>query len=270
MVGSINTNHGSAVALQSLNSSNKTLAALRERLATGKKVDGPKVDPSTYAIAQQLLGEVGGANAVKGGLNAAEATTSVAISAGQAVGDLLTDMKRISIQASQEGLDASSRQALENEFNALRDQIGTVVDSADFNGTNLIESGATGLNVLADESGERIAVGAQDLSSTGLAIDALTLGSAGDALAAVTALDTAIADASGKLANLGSSAKRIETQTEATIQRRDSLREGVGNLVDADMGAESAALAAGQVKQSLGIQALSIANAAPRTLLGLF
>jgi len=270
MVASINTNHGSAIALQSLNKSNKNLDGIRERMATGKKVNGPKMDPSTYAIAQQLIGEVGGANAVKGGLNAAEATANVAIQAGQAVGDLLTDMKRISIQASQDGLDASSRQALENEFNALRDQIGTVVDSADFNGTNLLESGAAGLNVLANEDGERFAVDAQDMSAAGLAVDTLTLGTAGDALTAMAALDTAIADASGKLADLGASAKRIENQNEATTQRRDVLRKGVGDLIDADMGAEAANLAAGQVKQALGVQALGIANAAPGTLLGLF
>lgn len=270
MVTSINTNPGSSIGLQSLNKTNSGLDALRERLATGKKVNGPTPDPSTFAIAQKLLGEIGGTVAVKEGLNAAEATTGVAISAGQAVSDLLIDLKGIAIQASQDGLDATSRQALETEFNALRDQIGTVVDSAGFNGTNLIQAGGAGLDVLASENGDRFNVAAQDLSAGGLGIAGLTLGTAADAANAVAALDGAVADVSAKLADLGASAKRIETQADATTKLTDSLRQGVGNLVDADLGAEAAALASGQVKQSLGIQALNIANSAPRYLTELF
>jgi len=51
---------------------------------------------------------------------------------------------------------------------------------------------------------------------------------------------------------------------------QDALNKGIGNLVDADMAEESARLQALQVRQQLGIQALSIANSAPGTVLGLF
>lgn len=270
MVGSINTNIGGFVALQSLNETNSALDALRERISTGKKVNGPKDDAATFAIAQKLLGDIGGTVAVKDGLNTAEAITNVGIEAGRVVSDLLVDMKAISVQASQEGLDATSRQALEGEFNALRDQIGTIVDTASFNGTNLIKSGGDTLNVLANDDGGRFDVAGQDLSGTGLGIDTLALDTVANSSAALSAIDTAIADASGKLASLGSSAKRIEDQGEALTKLRDSLRQGVGNLVDADLGEEAARLAAGQVKQSLGVQALNIANKAPQSILGLF
>ena len=42
------------------------------------------------------------------------------------------------------------------------------------------------------------------------------------------------------------------------------------NLVDADLAKESARLQALQVKQQLGVQALSIANQAPSTITSLF
>ncbi|WP_417519476.1 flagellin, partial [Minwuia sp.] len=50
----------------------------------------------------------------------------------------------------------------------------------------------------------------------------------------------------------------------------DTLTTGVGNLVDADLAKESARLQSLQIKQQLGVQALSIANQAPQTILGLF
>ena len=50
----------------------------------------------------------------------------------------------------------------------------------------------------------------------------------------------------------------------------DTLNAGIGNLVDADMAVESAKLQSLQVKQQLGVQALSIANSAPSITLSLF
>jgi flagellin len=50
----------------------------------------------------------------------------------------------------------------------------------------------------------------------------------------------------------------------------DSLKSGIGSLVDADMEAASARLQALQVQQQLGTQALSIANQAPQNILSLF
>jgi flagellin len=45
---------------------------------------------------------------------------------------------------------------------------------------------------------------------------------------------------------------------------------GIGNLVDADMASESAKLQSLQVKQQLGVQALSIANQSPQIIMSLF
>jgi len=72
------------------------------------------------------------------------------------------------------------------------------------------------------------------------------------------------------LANLGSVAKRVEIQNEFSTQLIDILKEGIGNLVDADLAEESAMLQALQIQQQLGVQSLSIANASPQSILGLF
>ncbi len=75
---------------------------------------------------------------------------------------------------------------------------------------------------------------------------------------------------SSKLASLGSSAKRIEVQSEFTTKLIDILKEGVGNLVDADLAEESAKLQGLQIKQQLGVQALAIANSGPQAIVALF
>ena len=267
---SINTNPVVHSGIRGLNETTRALGQTGVRISTGLKVNRPQDDAATLAIAQRLLGDIGAATSVKIGLDSAQATIGVAAVGAANISDLLVDMKSIAVQASQENIDAESRQALNSEFNALRDQIGSVVSSSEFNGTNLIEPGAADLNVLKDADGGRINVSAQDFSAAGLGIDTAALDTAANAQSALSAIETALSQATSQQADLGSSAKRIESQQDFTVQLRDIQQEGVGNLIDADLGTVSAALQAGRVKQQLGLQALSIANSSPKHILSLF
>ena len=105
---------------------------------------------------------------------------------------------------------------------------------------------------------------------TTLGISASVLNTSSGASAALTSINSAINSVADKLASLGSSAKRIEVQSEFTQQLIDILKEGLGNLVDADLAEESAQLQALQIKQQLGVQALAIANSGPQSILALF
>ncbi len=270
MVLSINTNVGAMIALQQLNATNNRLEKTQLNITTGLKVNGPKDDASTYAIAQNMRGDIGGYQAVKTAMANGDATVNVAINGGKAISDLLIQMKAKVVQANQAGLDAASRTALHNDFNQLREQIETIVATAEFNGTNLIKSGASSLSVLSTVDGSVISVSAQNMSTTGLTINTASLLTSANASSALTLINSAMVALSDKLANLGSSAKRVEIQTEFTTKLVDILTAGVGNLVDADMAQESARLQSLQVKQQLGVRALAIANANPQTLLSLF
>jgi flagellin len=270
MALSVNTNIGAMVALQNLNVTNKGLEETQLRITTGLKVNGPKDDASTYAIAQNLRGQISGLGAVKTALANGDAFTNVAIEAGRGISDLLIEMKAKVVQANQAGLDAASRTALSNDFVALREQIEAVVNTAEFNGVNLVKSGASSTSVLSTVDGSAIAVSAQAMDATTLGIATLDLTSSANAALALTAIDTAITTVNNKLASLGSVAKRIDVQSEFTTKLVDIFKSGVGNLVDADLAQESATLQALQIKQQLGVQALGIANSSPQTIVGLF
>ena len=98
----------------------------------------------------------------------------------------------------------------------------------------------------------------------------LSLSDATVAATALTAISQAIIDVSNALASLGAGAKRVDIQFDFTGKLMDILKQGVGNLVDADLSQESANLQAFQIKQQLGVQALSIANQGPQAILQLF
>jgi flagellin len=268
MVDSINSN--SALGIQQFNKSLSRLNTTQDRISTGLKINGPKDNSAIFAIAQVLQGQSAGAAAVKTTLNSAESVVGTAISGGQVVGDLLTEIKGKIVQANDPSLDQASRDAIGAEVQQLVDQVNTVSSTAAFGGTNLIENGAQDFSVLASENGDTFNVGAQDFSAQGLGIDSLSVATTGDASSALAAIDNAITQASSGLANLGSSAQRIADQSEFTTRLDNVLKEGVGNLVDADLGSEAANLSASRVKEELGALSLAIANAGPKALLSLF
>ena len=267
---SILTNAGAQVALQSLSKINKGLDVSQTRVTTGLRVNGPKDDASSYTIAQRMRGAVAGNEAVKIALANGESVVNTAVEAGKSIADLLTEMKAKVVQANQAGLDSSSRSALQNDFDGLRTQIATIVTSASFNSTNLIDASASTFTVLSTQEGSTITVSAQKLDTTTLGISASDLTTSAAAATALTSINSAISIVADKLAALGSAAKRIDVQTEFTGKLTDILKQGIGNLVDADLADESANLQSLQIRQQLGTQALSIANQAPQTLLSLF
>ena len=86
----------------------------------------------------------------------------------------------------------------------------------------------------------------------------------------ISTLQTSLTNVNSALAQLSAGAAKFSIQATFTQKLSDTLTAGIGNLVDANMAEESASLQSLQVKQQLGIQALSIANQAPQSVLSLF
>ena len=86
----------------------------------------------------------------------------------------------------------------------------------------------------------------------------------------VAAVDAALANITTSASSLGAIKSRVGLQQDFVKSLTDSLDRGIGQLVDADMNAESTRLQALQTQQQLGIQALSIANGNSQSILSLF
>ncbi|PKP69748.1 MAG: flagellin [Alphaproteobacteria bacterium HGW-Alphaproteobacteria-4] len=108
-------------------------------------------------------------------------------------------------------------------------------------------------------------------SSGGLgALASIDVSSSANATTALGTIETLIGTAVDAAASFGSVEGRIGIQAEFISNLSDSMRAGIGALVDADMEEASARLQALQTQQQLGIQALSIANQQPQNILALF
>lgn len=269
----VNTNVGAMVALQNLSKTNRDLEVTQGRINTGLAVAGAKDNGGIYAIAQAMRSDVASLGAVGQSLGRAKSVVDVALAAGESISDLLVQIKEKAVAAADASTDTTARAALNEDFVALRKQISSIVSNAAFNGVNLINT-ATGFQSLASADGSsKISVNAENLSLGGSIITIAATGQVNTQSAASTMLgtvNTSLTNANRALARLGSISKRLDTQMEFNNKVSDALKAGIGNLVDADLSVESARLQSLQVKQQLGLQALSIANGAPQTVLSLF
>ena len=278
----VNTNVGAMAALQSLSSTNKSMATVQSRINTGLNVASTKDDSASFTIAQSLRGDMGGLKAVSSSLNRAKSVVDVAVAGAEQISDIVNDMKKKAYEASDAGIDTASRDAINQDFVALRDRITTIVNSADFNGTNILKTGGgsvSALQSLQDGTAggtwdpDALSVGNQGLELGGSVITVATTGTIStqaNAQAMVDTLSTTQTNLKTSLSTLGAASRKIDAQLTFTSKLSDVIEAGVGNLVDADLAKESAKLQALQVKQQLGIQALSIANQAPQAIMSLF
>ncbi len=274
MTTTVNTNQGALIALQNLNRTTSELQEVQTRINTGLRVSSAKEDGGIYAIAQRMRALVAGYGAVQDSLNRGESTAEVALAAGEAISDLLIELKEKALAAADTSIDTTSRLALNEDFKALRDQITNITDNAEFNGVNLINGSVTSLQVLANTDGSNtIRLGAENLTLSGPLVTITTTASfatATEAAGIASQVTTSLDNVNNALARLGTAIKSVEIQNVFVTRLTDELEVGIGNLVDADLARESARLQQLQVKQQLGTQALGIANAAPQTILSFF
>lgn len=282
MAASILTNVGAMVALQTLNKTSKDLQTVQDRISTGMKVATAKDNSSYWAISTTMKSDVSALKALNENIAINAATVQTARVGAENIQKLLSEVKNQLSLATSASVDHAK---IGDELTSLADNIQNTIDSASYNGENLLNNANTRtLTVSINRSGAAItavtdSIDGQDMTAVqtfvaGLSA-AITGGADGSANAAsaqtqLLALEAHMDTVISAAAEFGNVGKRLDLQADFTSKLVDSLNEGIGTLVDANLNEESARLQALQVQQQLGIQALSIANQAPQNILSLF
>ena len=268
---SINTNPSALVALRNLNATNSALAAVQDRVSTGLKVIGAADNASSFAIAQGIRAEIKAIAAVKQGLSNGQGVATVAIGGATEVSNLLADIKGKIIEGLNPANTSEQQVILNADFVGLIGQILTFTQNAEFNGRNILESGGSNVNVIADTNGGSLTLRAQDMEGTAFSpLNAQNLANTSAASASLTVVNSVIATVNTALGQLGADNRALTFQDSFLTAISDATEEGLGAIVDADLAKESARLQALQVKQQLSVQTLGIANASPQVILALF
>ncbi|MBB97791.1 MAG: flagellin [Rhodobacteraceae bacterium] len=274
-MSSILTNASALVALQTLKSISGGLEKTQNMISTGLEIGSAKDNSAIWGISKVMESDVAGFKAVSDSLSLGESTVAVALAGSEQIVDILNEMKEKVVAATGGNVDHTKITA---DVDELKAQITSIIQASQFNGSNLLNSaGNAGITVLSsldrDASGSvtaaSITVASVDFEAN-LDLTTVDVSSATAADGSLDDIEALIQAAVDGTAALGASASRIEDQNEFVTKVMDAMKVGISALVDTDMEEASAKLQALQTQQQLGIQALSIANQAPQTILSLF
>ncbi|SFR00625.1 flagellin [Poseidonocella sedimentorum] len=204
---------------------------------TGTDADASAFTPASYTTAATATGAANIAYVARDGDTGADVADALAAAYTEYAAENSLDTDVLNITSSGGVLTATST------VTDGTDTIGVTVDTVA--GDNVIGGG---LAALAD----------------------IDVTDSDGAEAALASIENLIQSSIDSAAALGSAEKRVGIQNDFVGKLTDSLKSGIGSLVDADMEETSARLQALQVQQQLGVQSLSIANQAPQTILSLF
>lgn len=252
------------------------------KLTTGKKVNSALDDPISYFAAQNATQRASDLQSCKDSMSQGIEVINAADTGIDSITDLLKSAKSIANSA----LSASDSTELSDyitQFNDLMDQIDAMASDSDYNGTNLLDSDT--LTIIFNESGDStISITGFDASSSGLDIDAVstTAGATGGWIAtggaadsaniqdSISQINDAISTLRTKSKTLSSDLNTVQTRQDYTTNLITLLKEGAGNLVNADSNQESVNLTTLETQQKLALTSLSIANSVNQNVLTLF
>ena len=300
-MSSLLTNSSAMTALQTLRSVSSQLSTTQSRISTGQRVATAADNAAYWSIATSMRADNAALSAVSDSLGLSAATVDTEYTAlNKVLGDSnsgLTKLQSLLVEAKTAGIDRSK---IQSEITQIQQDMKNVAGAATFNGVNWLSTNAsTPATVNLVSSFSRVGgtptintitvtvanyslytsstSGILDTVSGSASVDSLNIGALTDSAADQTILDgyiaqvtAAIGTVSSGAANLGAIKNRISNNSEFVKSLMDSVDRGIGQLVDADMNQESTRLAALQVQQQLGVQALSIANNNSQSILSLF
>lgn len=291
-MSSLLTNTSAMTALSSLSQTQMNLQKTENQISTGMRIASAADNASYWSIATKMSSNVGALGAVSDALGESSALVDTMTTALKTTITVVNKIKNDLVTASAAGADLNK---IQTDIAAQQASLISIGSSANFNGINFLETtGGTVQLVSSYDSTNGVSFLSVDTSSTAL-FDAtvgatsgilgqnganfasasilslnVAAATAGDLANMLKDVETAISSITTAASTLGSTTTNLSTQATYISNLSDSLTTGVGSLVDANMNEAATKLAALQVQQQLGIQALSISNSNTQLILKLF
>lgn len=268
----IGTNVSSLTAQRNLARATESLNRNFTHLSTGKRVSSASDDAAGLSISSRLTAQIRGLDQAVRNANDGVSMVQTAEGGLAEIDNALNRMRELSVQANNGTLSGADRDNLQSEFVELLSLVDQVANSTSFNGISLLNtSTAVTLQVGAGTTSGVDTMNVSTVSATGssLGIDALDIGSTGDASAAIAALDTAMQSVSSSRSLFGAFQNRLSAVVSSLTVRSENLSAANSRIIDVDVARETAELTKNSILQQSAIGVLAQANAQPQAALRL-
>jgi len=274
---SVGLSAGVRQTLGTLQKATGDINTVQNRLASGLRVSSALDNPSNFFAAKSLNNRASDLSSLQDSMGQGISTIKAASEALNAIEDVLGQMKGLADQAKSLGTDSASvteRATLATQFNTLSKRVDDLSSDATYKGVNLIKSTPDSLSVKFNETGTSTMTvsGADMTASAGLSVAnaAGSWASNSNVTTAADAITTAINTVRSQQKTFGTELSFLQIRSDFTNNMVNTLKEGAGKLVNADLNEESANMLALQTKQSLATTSLSLTTQSEKSVLRLF
>lgn len=271
------TNTASLNAQRNLNKTSQSLQANYARLSSGMRINSAGDDAAGLAISEGLKSQIRSLGQAERNANDGVSLLQTAEGAMNENSGILIRMRELAMQASTGTLGATERGHIQTEFSELTSEIDRIANVTQFNGQALLDgSNATfdfqvGIGTTANDtiSATMVDLTAANYGTNATDLTGLDVSTAAGAQAALTSIDTAIADTSAARAGLGSTQNRLTVTVSNLQSTRENLSAANSRIRDVDVAEESAAMTRNNVLMQAGVAVLSQANQLPSMAMSL-
>ena len=270
----INTNVAAMQAMESNAQTNKTLGSSLEKLSSGLRINKASDDASGLSIADKLRTQASSIGQSISNGNSAISLTQIADKAMGEQSNILDIVKTKLIQAATATTSTEGIKAIEKDVNKLLDQLNNIASQTNYNGTTLLQKGAsdTGSSAKLDfQMGENAAnvisiSSGVTANSSGLGLGGLKTAASGGSITAgsaqgfLTTIDSALDKLNGWRADFGSTQNQLESAVRNQMTQQTNIKNAESIIRDVDYAQESAAFSKQNIIAQAGTYALSQAN----------
>jgi flagellin-like hook-associated protein FlgL len=277
----INLTAGMRANLVNLQQTSTLMEATQKRLASGKRVNSALDDPVSYFTALAHENRASDLSTRKDEMAESVQLIKAADTGIEAITTLIASAKSLASSALS-GESTGDISALQTQYHEILNQIDSVKDDSNYKGVNLLDGTSITHDVKFDETGDsKLSITGFDATAQGATLSLMTFGtnnwvSAGGTAdkaeinSAITQLDSATRALRSEAGELATNLSIITTRQEFTQNMINTLKDGAGNLTNADMNEEGANMLMLQTRQALGTTSLSLASQAAQSVLRLF
>lgn len=272
---SISTNISSLNAQRNLSNAQSAIDQSISRLSSGFRITKAGDDAAGLGISTKLEAQIRSFNQAQRNANDGLSLVQTAESGLNTASSILTRLRELAMQASSDGIGNSERAYVEQEKTQLTSELTRNANTAIYNGTAILNTGATSLdfqvginNVAAND---RISLSTVDVtaSTLGLAAASFNFSTKASAQAALNTIDTALESISSKRATLGAAGNRFQMAIQNIQNFSEQLSAANSRIKDVDVAEETSALSRAQILAQSGISVLAQANQLPQMALKL-
>ncbi len=272
----IGTNIASMAAQRNLSRNTIEEQKVYNRLASGNRITSAGDDAAGLSISENLKAQIRSLKQAERNANDGISFVQVAEGGLSEVGNILTRLRELSIQASSDTIGDRERGFIDKEYQSLKQEVDRIANTTNFNGTQLL-NGQTGKSTLEIQVGARnneadrinFKTEEYDVRTDKLGISGITSESIGSARDSIDKLDEAIGKVSGARAGLGAMQNKLQSTTNTLAIATENLSTARSRIADADIAEEATALSQRQILQQAGVAVLAQANSSPQLALKL-